>query len=385
MHDSSAMRSPLQATLLLALGASPGGCLKLNPGFDAPGGSPDTGSTTGSGVSTDVPTATGASLDPPTGSTGAEASTGGDTSGDVSTGAVEPSSTGMSSGTGETTGGPSDCWDQPLDAFAVESLLPELAGAGSPSLSPDGLDLYFKSPVMAPDLYEVRRLSRPAPEDAFVGPSVPFFSPSDTLQLDYPDVYAGATRIVFTQSDGAIYMARQSNGTWLPWKIAGPIALLDPEHRHAHSHATEDGSLLVFQREDGPGFGPLDKSFNFYQADYEAQNDLYPGPPTKITPTGPDLVLPLCPVISPDGLHLLFTAKDAGGEMQAFNDGSLGVWYTRRAAHGAAWDPPIRSAVLREVGWITCPTSITADGCQATMIRFTHPSTTQTLHLARRG
>lgn len=378
------MRSTPLATLMLLAGgaASFGACLQPNPAFDAPGGLPATASTGADGM----PTTDGVtSADPTTGATTGEASTGADTTGSDTTGGIEPGSTGMSSETGDTTGEPADCWDLPIDAFVLEPLQPQVIDAGSPSLSPDGLDLYFKAPVAPPILYEVRRLSRAAPEDDFVGPASIFFGPPDTTQLDYPEVAAGTTRIFFTQENGDIYMARQQDGVWGTWKVAGTTDVFKPQQRESHPNATEDGALLLYQREDGPTVGPFRTTFNFYQAPYDAQNDVFHIPPVQVTPNDPALVLPLCPAMSPDGLHLLFAAKDAEGELANVNDGSVGAWYTRRAAPDMPWDTPIRSAAVRETGWITCPASITADGCQATLVRFTHPGTLSTMHLARRG
>lgn len=370
-----------KSSLLVALGVATlgAGCLKLNPAFDGQGALTDSGSsgeTSGSGG-------------PTTGSTGAAPTTGvpttgGTTTGEPTTGGLDPGSTGMSSETGATTDGPSDCWDQPLDDFVLSVLVPGANGSGSPSLSPDGLSLFFKAPVALPDKFEVRRLSRLAPADDFIGPAEVFFGPSDTDKLDYPEVVAGNSKIFFTQDGGEIYSARFENGMWTTWGVAGTTAAFSPNDIESHPNATENGAILLYQRDDGPGVGSLRTTFRFWQAALDVDNDSFNTPPVEVTPQHADLLIPLCPAMSPDGLHLLFAAKDAAGDLEQFNDGSVGVWSTHRAATSAPWDPPVRSSV-RENGSITCPTSITADGCQATFIRFTLPASNYTMYLGRRG
>jgi hypothetical protein len=347
-----------KSPLLVALGvAAVGpGCLKLNPAYDSRGELTDTGPTTGD------PTGDSGSAGPTTGSTGAppttgDPTTGGATTDDLTTGSVDPASTGMSSETGDTTtGGPADCWDQPLDGFTLSPLTLAPSGAGSPSLSPNGLSLFFRAPL--PDYVEVRRLSRPSAMDDFTGPAEPFFGPDDTDKLDYPEVVAAEGKIFFTQDGGDIYAARFEDGIWKPWKIAGTLAVFEADDIESHPNATEDGTLLLFQRDDGPPVGQLPGTFRFYQAVIDVANDSFNTPPVEVTPKDPGLVIPLCPAMSPDGLHLLFAAKDAESNLQEFNDGTVGVWSTRRPAPDAPWDPPTRSDTLRDNGWITCPSSI---------------------------
>jgi hypothetical protein len=379
------MRTPVpKSPLLVALGVATLGpaCLKLNPDYDSHGAVTDIGSTTA-----DV-TADAGSAGPTTGSTTASPTTGGltttgGTTDDPTTGGVDPASTGMSSETGDmTTGGPTHCWDQPLDGFTLSPLMPEAIGAGSPSLSPNGLSLFFRAPV--PNYVEVRRLSRQSPADDFVGPAALFFGPPDTIELDYPEVVTAGAKIFFTQMGGEIYAARFENGMWKPWAVAGTATVFEPQHVESHPNATEDGTQLLFQRDDGPEVVPLGATFKFYQAALDVGSDSFISSPFEVTPTHPDLVIPVCPAMSPDGLHLLFAAKDAAADPQQFNDGSVGVWSAHRPAASAQWDPPTRSTV-RAQGWITCPTSITADGCHATFIRFTYPGTLYEMHLGRRG
>lgn len=358
-------------------GAALAACLQPNPAYDPAGAALDTGSST-AGASTDIPAPGGSSGEPTTG----PASTG-DLPPDT-TGAPDPASTGMSSEPGDPTGAPAGCWDLPLDAFALTPLPPQAIGASSPSLSPDGLHLFFKAPLPAPQLFEVRRLTRATTEDDFPAVAETFFGPPDTDGLDYPEVFAGGERIFFTQKSGDIFTARREGGAWKPWVIAGSLAVFDQARFESHPNTTEDGALLLFQRDDGPPVGPLRATYRFYQTTDVPQQNGFAAPPIDVTPAHPDLVIPVCPAMSPDGLHLLFAAKDVQGELEDLDDGSVGVWSTHRPALDAPWEQPVRSDTLREKGAVTCPTSITADGCQATIIHFSTVNELYTMHLARR-
>lgn len=366
------------ALAVLGLGA---GCLLDNPAFGSGGateaGSGSAGGTaaaTGAGSTGSTPTTSGSTSDAPTTSAGATGSTGAGSTGQVS------------SETGDSTGGGSvDCWALGNDAWTVEAVLLKGDEAGSPSLSPDGLSLYYRAKDGAD--FAVFRNQRASVADPFPVSGALFFSEMGLISLDYPRVHAGEDELFFMQGDpGDIYVAHKVADAWQASVIAGGFQLFGSDAESIPNITTGD-DLLLFQRQDGPASGVLTETWNFYQAMRSPDLATFPDvAPAKVTPTG-SFVAAVCPTLSPDGLHLFFGASDAEAQSKAeLNDGRVGVWYGHRGDVGeTSWQDIERSAVLRTPGVITCPTSVTADGCQMTTIQFVLDDGTYNVQLARRG
>ncbi len=353
----------------LAVAVAVAGCTWPNPAFNesqsnAAGGGSASGATEGAtGGATTIPTSgdggTGGSGEATSGVTAA-------TSGGVGSSGVE-----MSSGTGDT-GEPGDCWGLG-DAWMVQPLEFE-PNSYSPSLSGDGLAIYYKTgAVMTPALY---RAARPSVNDAFPNGGALFFTADGLNAVEYPEVRANETELFFTQTDSNVnvYVVRGGPGAWGAATIAGGFMLFGNDDE-SHPEVTEDGTYLLFQRNDGPPVGALAKTWRFYQA--SRVDTMAPFPdvaPVEVTPTAMDMFHPVCPVLSPDGLHLLFSAGDAVAMMSQLelNDGRVGVWEARRnSVTDNVWTDVSRSTVLRLPGVATCATSVTADGCQIAFERFT--------------
>lgn len=373
-------RSTLQSRAALPLGllcGLGGGCLWDNPGFSS-GGEADAASGSGTGATTGAPT------------TGAPTTGGGSTGGATATSAGTTGGD-MSSGTGDTTtAGTTDCWGMTQEAWAIEPVALKDAAARSPTLSHDGLHLYYHGPHDGER--GVFRVSRASPDDAFPPAGELFHFESDLTAFDYPAVRKGEEELFFTQgSPGDVYVTRKVAGSWQVATIAGGFQLFGGE-AESHPNLVADGSLLLFQRQDGPAIGALAKTWNFYQAERDPMLAVFPDlAPTQVTPIG-SFFTPVCPALSPDGLHLFFGASDSPPQMvlAELNDGRVGVWYGRRAATtDPAWTDIARSAVLRTPGVATCPTAVTLDGCQMTLIEFKLEDQgmppTYNIKLARRG
>ncbi len=352
-------------------------CLLDNPAFGSGGA---TATEAGSGSAGETTTGAGS-----TGSTPTTSGSTGDAPG--ATGSTDVGSTGqMSSETGGSTGGGSvDCWALGNDAWTVEPVILKGDEAGSPSLSPDGLSLYYRGKNNGE--FAVFRSQRAGLADPFPVAGELFFSEVGLISLDYPRVHEGEDELFFAQGDpGDIYVAHKVADAWQASVIAGGFMLFGSDFESIPNITTGD-DLLLFQRQDGPAVGVLTETWNFYQAQRSPGLATFPDvAPAKVTPSG-SFVAPVCPTLSPDGLHLFFAASDSEAQTKAeLNDGRVGVWYGRRGDVGeASWMDIERSAVLRTPGVITCPTSVTADGCQMTTIQFVLGDMTYNVQLARRG
>lgn len=367
------MRWVVAATLVLTAA-----CLTLNPAFEVS----TTGATAGtaSGAMTDGMTTGVETASPTTGSATTTPTTGAVTS----TGAG--STTDMVSGTGgSTTGDAMDCWDLGIDAWTLGPI--DLKPApGWPSMSPDARTVYYRALVDTE--WVIFRTTRPTVDDPFDPNGAKFF-PSSTYDAEYADFVDATQELFYTGNGGDIYVVKHDGIGWGQPTVAGGVQAFGIE-TESHGNLTADGALLLFQRKDGPAWGQFDPTFNFYQITRDPQvHATFPDlAPLKVTPVDPGFGVLVCPAMAPDGLHLFFSGFDsAGGGLGDPNDGRGGVWYARRDAIGdATWQGLTRSEQLREPGFITCPVSISADGCHLTLMKFQiEGDGLLKYHLARRG
>ena len=383
------MRTRLSVVLLAACGA--------NPAFDPPG---ETVPATTSGSTepvgpTAAPTSTGGVHEPGTGSsTGAGVTT----EGLAETGGSTTGSAGSSGGTsesGETTGEGSTgsdvarCWDQgpdnwPNAAVALDQFL-DLDPA-DPELAPDGLSIVYVATAERRPF----RASRAGLDEVFkngapfvLWSDVNFFTGYPTFDLDFGELVAS--------SQGELYVAEFKPGD-VNSQYEPPVLLpgaANTTYEESHPSLTQDGTRLLLQRSDGPPLSDeLKSSWNFYEARRTAPvSPLDPFvDPVVVTPMVPTLGLALCPVMAPDGLHLLFSSTDAPVVDHDNAADVVSMYYARRGDLSAPWDPPVKLTTIKPGGGVLCPGSVTADGCTLAFTKFPFSGADQpyTMYLLQR-
>lgn len=340
----------------------------------------DTGTNTNTGETTAAATTTGTTstattADPSTGPLDPTTGIVGTTTTDDPTTTSSSSTTSSSTTTSETTGEPQpDCWAQgvtgwPIAGVTVDAIAPD--DPIDPYLSPDGLGLlYIGGDARRP--YVTTRQSRtdPFPAGAAINQQWPAAPP-----YYHPALSFGIGELLLSDSQDillAIFnpFAQPGDDPYvLPQILGAPVNLDD--FQDTHPRATEDGALLVIQRDDGPAVDFLGKTWRFHQFERQAPQigDPFTGD-VDVTPYLPPLGIALCPALSPDGLHLFFTSIVTNNFTPDEID-ELDLYYTRRPDRQSPWDPPELLPSLSGGNGITCATSVTRDGCSLAFYKFT--------------
>lgn len=359
------MRTRLSVLLLAACGT--------NPAFDPPGETALDGSLSG-------PTSTGDGHEPPGSSSGAGvtseglAETGASTTGSGGSSGEGTSGSGEeTAGEGSTGGDAVQCWDQGPDNWPDAAVV--LDGFADkdpvdPELAPDGLSIVYVATMERRPFRSIRANN----DDPFLN-GVPivlwsdpnFFTGYPTFDLDFGELVAS--------SQGDLYVAKFKPGD-ANSQYEQPVMLPGTANSgfdESHPNLTQDGTRLLFQRGDGPPLSDeLKSSWNFYEARRTAPvSPLDPFvDPVVVTPMVPTLGLALCPVMAPDGLHLLFSSTDSPVLDHDNAADVVSVYYTRRGDLSAPWEPPVKLTTIEPGGGVLCPSSVTADGCTLAFIRF---------------
>ena len=384
------MRTRWSVLLLAACGT--------NPAFNPPGEtapSTSSGSTEPDGSSS-APTSTGDGHAPPGSSTGAGVTSAGvedtgasTTSSEGSSGEGTSESGAETAGEGSTGGDAARCWDQGPDnwpdaAVVLDGFLDE--DPADPELAPDGLSIVYVATMERRPF----RSSRAKKDDPFKNgaPIVlwsdqNFFTEYPTFDLDFGELVAS--------SQGDLYVAMFKPGD-VNSQYEQPVMLpgtANSGYEESHPNLTQDGTRLLFQRGDGPPLSDeLKYSWNFYEARRAAP--VSPLDPfvdaVVVTPMVPTLGLALCPVMAPDGLHLLFSSTDAPVLDHDNAADVVSVYYTRRGDLSAPWEPAVKLTTIAPGGGVLCPSSVTADGCTLAFTKFPFSGANQqyTMYLLQR-
>lgn len=357
------MRPPV----LLALATTSLACTVPNPAFNPDTRADDTTLQTTVGPTTSAPATTS---DEPT----SDPATSESTAPITSTGAVDPATSTTDNTTDITTdittGGVLDCWAQGPDGWPIGGAELKFLDTepADPFISPDGLRLYYVA------LSERRPfLSTRASRDLPFGDGDPLavWNGNDPkYAAAYPAVVLGGAEMLMSNNNDVAYSVHTPDGTE---KYSKPAAIAGPNTAFPEQHvtATADGELLIVARVDGPPLPPFFKenSPRFHQFTRTAPK---PGDPFTgddiVTPKAGPLPFAICPVLSPDGLHLFFASTEALILDESNADELVGIYFTSRPARDAAWGPVSKLAIANN--GVTCPSSVTDDGCELAYHQF---------------
>ena len=351
------MRIPLLlATAIVGVACTP------NPAFNLSDGPATTGLSTGP---TGEPTTTTPTTGPLTTATTELATTELATTG-PGTATDAGTSTDASTTADASTGGAQGCWSQGPDGWPLSGApLDEFMDLypGDPFITPDGLRLYYialkeRRPFLS------TRASRELPFGNGVQLAVwknnPAYVPA------YPAFVLAETEMLMSNFDDIAFSVFQG-GNFDKYTDPALIAGTNTGDQEQQVTATADGEVLIVARKDGPSIPPLfpKKSPRFHQFTRvdPKPGDAFSGD-TDVSPQVGTLHLSICPVLSPDGLHLFFGSTEAAILDDNNVDMAVGIYYTTRDARDAPWGPATRIAIASGVDGATCPNSVTADGCE---------------------
>lgn len=369
---------------IVGLGALACAC-GVNPAFDSMGASVDAPAST----STASGSSSSGSAVPTT--AGEPGSTGEPTTGGASTGAVAAATSGSTSEPGTTgvmtssdgtddTGGPTSCWQMGVEGWAPGQQLVSLLGLGpgSPTLLGDGLSLFYVADVSR-RLWRVDRAGR---DVAFAGGARQMvWGNLPGFHIDHPALAFKGEELFFHYAMGEEPGAELQTALYNPDNVVDrysqPMSVLDLMHSDAMDEipsVTEDGRVLLVQRRDGPDIAGFGTGWQFHQF---RRGNPQPGAPwalqAPMTPWNPPLQLALCPALSPDGLHLLYTSTDAALLDEDAINNETGVWWSQRPSVDDAWGPPVEVPGLSGEAGVPCPRAVTSDGCTLVYTRFMYP------------
>ena len=387
------MRTKILGALLLAA------CTRPNPGFDGSSAStshgdastgttgapplPTTSAGTSGAASSTGPADPTQSIDSDSAGTSSSSTTHAvdDTSGSTTgttdaatTGTTADTDTGSSTDTDTDTDtdGESGCWAQgasgwplagaPLDMFADKAF-------ADPFISFDGLQLYYIALDPRRPFRSTRAdLMSPFPN----GKQLALWNNDTKWQPGYPNVVLAGQEMLLS-NEGDVYSSKYDIGK----DQFGTPALLKGASMGGDEGvitATSDGATLIVTRRDGPVIMPLfpDSSFRFHQL---TRNKVEPGgdfvdPNNDVTPIVAPLGVALCPAVSPDGLHLFFASTDQPVLDKSNVNDAVGIFYTSRPSREDKWDTATKIDIVHAGKGVTCPSSVTADGCQLAYLHF---------------
>lgn len=281
-----------------------------------------------------------------------------------------------------TTGTAPSCWNAGIGGWSSFTQIPlsslQLSEAPNLHVSPDGLTAHFAGKPDAGATRQVPMVTTRASRASSFGAAQPVAGWPDTapnvvdawMALDGRELYVNAAA---SGASNALYVSTAaSGGAWSGLTSLGSSINVDQILTGTFS-LTGDGVSLFFVRLDGPvdpAFGQLWRLYTAHRA-----APVTPGKPFTYNgnlqlPPVVDHEILMCPVISPDGSRLFFatsypylTTGATGGEDQA-----LVVYGTELS--GGTWAEATHLTALDGQHLETCPTSITADGCELYLKRF---------------
>lgn len=307
---------------------------------------------------------------------------GGGTSTDTSTttsGATTTATASTTTSSSSSSTAPS-CWGKGVGGWTSFTQIPlstlQIAEVPNLHVSADGLTAHFAGKTDAGSTRQVpmvttrpsRALTFGAAQPVAGWPAAAPDVVDAWMALGGSELYVDAA---VGSASNALYVSTLGGGAWSMPTSLGSAINLDQIITGTFS-LTADGVSLFFVRLDGPtdpAFGVLWRLYTAHRA--------APVTPGKAFSYGGNLQLPpvvdhealMCPVISPDGSRLFFASSypflTAG---TGSSDQALVVFGTELA--GGTWAEATHLPALDGQHLETCPTSVTADGCELYLKRF---------------
>lgn len=267
---------------------------------------------------------------------------------------------------------PRDCWAEDITTWdSVEAF--DLASLGEdardPALSADGLTLFYAARAGATAPARIYRSVRTSSTAAFT-PGEQVADWMGYQPVGHPWVVGSQMVLTYDEGGGAFRLATSIfDGSVWSFPVAFGSLINDLQNSQANSNAafTEDAARMLFVRSN-PGF-----DLKLYEAVRST------GTPFEPFATVAPVVIPglemddasVCPAVSPDGLHMLFSTSypnDISGGMVP--EGAVTVWYTTRSDLDAAWEIPIHLAAFDDPVFQSCVYAVSGDGCEVWVERF---------------
>jgi hypothetical protein len=247
------------------------------------------------------------------------------------------------------------CWERP---FGVPVNVPELSSAAlelSVRLSPDERTAFLASSrdggAGGVDLYTSKRATR---SDPFEAPTLlPFNSTTDdthpSLSFDGLALYFASTRVAIDGGASAtdIYVARRPTSTFA-WGPAAVVPELSGPFEDSFPSVAPSGGMYLASTREG------DMKLFFAPAAGAAF-----GTPVAVENVHEPATVSNLPVASADGRWLYFASSRAGGGAK----GELDIWVAHRADLASPFGAPVNVAELNTAS-ADRPSWISGDGCR---------------------
>jgi hypothetical protein len=236
-------------------------------------------------------------------------------------------------------------------------------------LSPDGLALYYVAAEAAAAPTRVHRATRASRAEEFAG-GEQLATWTGFYSVSHPWVVGTQMFLTFDEGGAAFRLAASIfDGSQWSYPTALEPLINDTTNFTAAGNATAsaDARSLMFQRYN-PGF-----DIRLYEA---VRSEGVPGQPfSSVAPVvipgitaGDDGVI--CATLSPDGQHLFFSTTFPNDISGGIPDGSVTVWYTKRATSQGPWEIPIHVAAFDDPTALSCVYTVTGDGCEVWVEHF---------------
>lgn len=186
---------------------------------------------------------------------------------------------------------------------------------------------------------------------------------------------SGNELIVTMDSAGknALFLTSLGAGVYNPPVDMGPQVNVSG-FDSSRATVTADGQLAIFTRNDGAFSSPLNRTlYRLYQMSRTppvTPGSSFSSPVNIVIAQIPSQEDMTCPALAPDGKFLFFGSTYPILTNGTFSDltHATSVYFATRSPPG--WATPVQLEKLSDPSLHTCPVSVTADGCELYLRRF---------------